>query len=96
MSYFGNRRSNDLLRSFGYRRTNAPMLFGNTIVPSFAVFGTGLLIGAGVALLFAPKTGRELRSDIGRRAGQLTDNLRNAVPRGRTESEWSSPNVSSS
>jgi len=31
------------------------------------VFGAGLLIGAGLALLFAPKSGEELRRELGER-----------------------------
>ena len=33
----------------------------------------GVLIGAGVALLFAPRTGQETRADIRRKARQATD-----------------------
>lgn len=32
-----------------------------------SVFGAGILIGAGLALLFAPKTGEEMRRDLGER-----------------------------
>ena len=89
-SYFGNVRSNDLLRPLGLQRVNT----GGYAFASFALFGAGLLVGAGVALLFAPKTGRELRDDLGRRANQLTDRVRNANVTGR-EGDWaSSPNVS--
>jgi hypothetical protein len=31
---------------------------------SLGLFGTGILVGAGLALLFAPKPGQELRKDI--------------------------------
>ena len=31
-----------------------------------SIFGAGLLVGAGLALLFAPKTGEELRRDLDR------------------------------
>lgn len=34
------------------------------LVPALATFGVGLLVGAGVALLLAPKPGRELRQEI--------------------------------
>jgi hypothetical protein len=36
-----------------------------------SVFGAGLMVGAAVALMLAPRTGRELRSDIRDRATQL-------------------------
>jgi hypothetical protein len=34
------------------------------LAETLGVFGVGLLVGAGVALLLAPKPGRELREDI--------------------------------
>lgn len=34
-----------------------------------AIFGAGLLAGAGLALLLAPKPGRELRGDLKRQVG---------------------------
>ena len=37
---------------------------GDMIVPALAIFGAGLLVGAGLGLLLAPKSGAELRSDI--------------------------------
>ena len=33
----------------------------------------GVLVGAGVALLFAPKPGKELREDLGESMGKLKD-----------------------
>jgi YtxH-like protein len=38
-----------------------------------SIFGAGLLVGAGLALLFAPKTGEELRRDLGDRLGVAQD-----------------------
>src|SRR3954469_7190501 len=37
------------------------------VASTFAVFGAGLLIGVGLALLFAPKSGEEMRRDLGER-----------------------------
>ena len=34
------------------------------MLTAFAIFGTGMILGAGLALLFAPKAGSELRSDL--------------------------------
>ena len=34
------------------------------IVPALAIFGAGLLVGAGLGLLLAPKSGEELRRDL--------------------------------
>ena len=38
--------------------------FTGELLGSLGTFGIGLLVGAGVALLLAPKPGRELRGDI--------------------------------
>ncbi len=35
------------------------------------IFGAGLLIGAGLALLFAPKSGEDLRHDLGERLSSI-------------------------
>lgn len=43
------------------------------LVPSVALFGVGLLVGASLALLFAPTTGRALREGIGERAADLRE-----------------------
>jgi hypothetical protein len=37
---------------------------GQAILSALGPFGIGLLVGAGVALLLAPKSGRDLRGDI--------------------------------
>lgn len=37
------------------------------IFPSLALFGAGLLVGAGLALLLAPSSGEELRETLGRK-----------------------------
>ncbi len=43
---------------------------GQMFVSSLGPFGVGAILGAGVALLFAPKSGRKLREDIRTRVGQ--------------------------
>ena len=54
-------RKDDILGAIGLasRRSTTAM-----VVESLAVFSVGLLVGAGVALALAPKSGRELRQDI--------------------------------
>ena len=37
---------------------------GSWLAGSLGTFGVGLLVGAGIALLLAPKPGRELRDDL--------------------------------
>ncbi len=45
------------------------------IVPAVSVFSVGVLVGAGLGLLLAPKPGRELRQDLRNRlqGGEATD-----------------------
>jgi hypothetical protein len=45
------------------------------VMKALGTFGVGLLVGAGVALLLAPKAGRELRQDLRTRLGHDDDGL---------------------
>jgi hypothetical protein len=51
-----------MLRAVGLQRRNlAGMAFAN-----LGVLGLGVLAGAGIAMLFAPRKGSELRADLGK------------------------------
>lgn len=50
--------------------------FTSELLGGLGTFGIGLLVGAGVALLLAPKPGRDLRQD-----------LRSKIHRGRGDAE---------
>ncbi len=60
------------------------------LLGTLGVFGVGLLVGAGAALLFAPKSGQALREDLGDRFRKLrneddsdsTDSLEAPASRG--------------
>lgn len=41
------------------------------LVGTLSIFGVGLLVGAGVALLLAPKSGQALREDLGDRLRKI-------------------------
>jgi len=74
--------SEDLLAAIGLatRQTVSARLL------SFAgAFATGALVGGIAALLFAPKSGRGLREDLGNGIRSVPDALRKAVPDARTE-----------
>jgi hypothetical protein len=59
--------------------------FTNELLGILGTFGIGLLVGAGVALLLAPKPGRDLRHDIrakihhGKAADKLPDGAGSAA-----------------
>jgi gas vesicle protein len=52
---------------------------GGWIAGTLGTFGVGLLVGAGIALMLAPKPGRELREDIRERLRRAPDELDEGV-----------------
>ncbi|MBI2897275.1 MAG: YtxH domain-containing protein [Deltaproteobacteria bacterium] len=54
-------RSDDLLHLAGLQRRRSA---ASQIGPALGLFGAGLLLGAGLGLLFAPRSGHELRHDM--------------------------------
>lgn len=79
MSYLENLTPNQVLHAIGLRREPESAVT-DTVLPALAVFSAGILVGASIALLVTPKSGRELRGDISRRAGSLTDTVREKIP----------------
>ena len=43
---------------------------------AFSIFGSGIILGAGLALLLAPKAGAEIRHDIAGKVGEIGERLR--------------------
>jgi hypothetical protein len=66
----------ELIRALGLQTRRSS---GGDLVPSVALFGAGLLVGAGLALLFASSSGRELGEEIGERAADLEERATPAV-----------------
>ncbi|XXF75763.1 YtxH domain-containing protein [Myxococcaceae bacterium GXIMD 01537] len=66
----------DLLGLVGLetRRTTADWL-----IPTLGAFGVGVLVGAGIGLLLAPKPGAELRGDLRNRLQGAQDSLQEGV-----------------
>lgn len=54
---------------------------GNTILMPFLVGG---IVGAGLALLLAPKPGKEVREDIKRFAANTKDSVTSVIDKGKT------------
>jgi hypothetical protein len=51
----------DLLELIGLETRKGPT---DWLLPALGAFSVGMLVGAGLGLLMAPKPGRELRSDL--------------------------------
>jgi len=64
--------SDDILDALGLQRRQTPL---DAAMPAALAFVAGLAAGAGVALLLAPKSGREVRADISNKASELTGKL---------------------
>lgn len=62
----------DILKVFGVEERRTAM---DTILPAVGLFSVGLLVGAGLGLLLAPKPGRELRDDLRHRFGPGEEKL---------------------
>jgi gas vesicle protein len=45
------------------------------LLAGFGIFAAGILAGAALAVLFAPKPGAELRQEIGARVGDLREKI---------------------
>lgn len=60
----------DILKSIGLEVRRTPTDY---VLPALGVFGAGLLVGAGIGILLAPKSGNELRSDIRHRFGRAVE-----------------------
>jgi hypothetical protein len=65
------------------------------VLPSIGMFGVGLIAGAGLGLLFAPRKGSELREDLGtklsdasHKVGDMASTIRRKITRtGRAMSD---------
>ncbi len=51
----------------------------DTVLPALGIFSAGLLVGVGIGLMIAPKSGRELRSDINRNVHEFSDRTQHMV-----------------
>ncbi len=63
----------DLASAIGLEARPAPTA---DLLAAFGIFGAGIVLGAGLALLFAPKSGHAIRHDIAEKVGELGDHLR--------------------
>jgi hypothetical protein len=75
----GESAFNRALYSIGLERRRRA---SDLVLPVLGMFGTGMLIGAGIGLLFAPRRGAELREHVGRRVNEMIPTrLRRSISR---------------
>ena len=67
----------DIASAVGLEARSSPT---GDMLTAFAIFGTGMILGAGLALLFAPKAGQEIRHDIAEKVGEIGEHLRAQAP----------------
>lgn len=53
----------------------------STFLTTVGVFSAGVLTGAALGLLFAPKPGRQLRDEVSQKVGQKVESMRHAASR---------------
>ena len=81
----------DVLASLGL--AFKPSLSQRTL-GALGTFGLGALVGAGVALLLAPRTGQELRGDLGRRIRRRAQEINASAGNGSVDRGSPEPRAS--
>lgn len=61
---------NSLLDRMGLEHKKSTM---DMMLPALGIFGAGIALGATLGVLFAPKRGEEIRSDLRSQVGQLRE-----------------------
>jgi hypothetical protein len=60
--------ADDILSAFGLQRESSTASY---VLPALGLFGIGVIVGAGLGMLFAPKAGSDLRHTIADKANSL-------------------------
>ncbi len=71
-----NLDKDDILGALGLQTKSNAI---DSVIPALGLFGAGLLIGTALGMLVAPKTGRTLRKQLGKRANDVYDRAAEAV-----------------
>jgi hypothetical protein len=77
-----NFSKDDVLDLLGLETKKGPT---DWLVPTLGAFSVGILLGAGLGLLIAPKPGAQLRDDLRNRLREGQDALANATSQSRSE-----------
>lgn len=83
ISDISNLSKEDILSALGLesKATTTERVLG-----SIGIFGVGLLVGAGIALLLAPKSGQDLREDLQQRLRNLRQDEPGGYPASSSKS----------
>jgi hypothetical protein len=76
MEWRNNLSRDQVAHQLGLDRTYAGT---DLVLPVLGIFGAGLLVGVGLGLMLAPKSGQELRGDIRHRATDLQNRTTHAI-----------------
>ncbi|HEU5076916.1 MAG TPA: YtxH domain-containing protein [Polyangiaceae bacterium] len=79
----------DLLNTVGLERRRTTM---DRLLPALGLIGLGTAIGAGVALLWAPSSGRELRAKVSEQIDNAKDRAKERLDNGMRSLEDTMPN----
>lgn len=74
MDKFRNLDLESVLSQVGLRRQHSR---SEDMMPMVGLFGVGFLVGAGVALLLAPRSGKEMRTEVVTRLQHVPDMMAN-------------------
>jgi hypothetical protein len=70
--YLNDVDKDDVLSVLGLEERSSPWV---TALGTIGIFALGCLVGAGIGLAFAPKSGEELRNELGARVKRKADEL---------------------
>lgn len=66
----------DVLEAMGLQQRKSAV---ELVLPAAGLFATGILLGVGLGMMFAPKPGVELRRDIGHRFSNIRGHAETAA-----------------
>lgn len=72
LKYLQDIDKDDILEAIGLEERSSVW---STALSTLGIFALGCLVGAGVGLAFAPKSGEELRNELGERVRRKADEM---------------------
>ena len=72
LKYLQDIDKDDVLEAIGLEERSSPW---STALGTLGIFALGCLVGAGIGLAFAPKSGEEFRTELGERVRRKADEM---------------------